>query len=180
MSVSERRYYAIETGSREEAREAAVSDEPELTARLSMPEAGDATIRILPGDGRFLVILGERSAVGFAERRGGVWHVELEGRGYRFRVDDERTHELRALTAEMGPGEAAVELRAPMPGLVVRVAVEAGDQVSAGDPLVVMEAMKMENELRAESTGVVAEVHVTGGATVDRDDLLVTFELETT
>jgi pyruvate carboxylase subunit B len=140
----------------------------------------DATIRVLPGGGRIMVTLAGRSAVGFAERRDGVWHVELEGRAYRFRVDDERTHELRSLTAAHGAADAAAELRAPMPGLVVRVAVAAGDQVAPGDSLVVMEAMKMENELRAESAGIVAEVHVSEGATVDRDEVLVTFELEST
>jgi biotin carboxyl carrier protein len=127
-----------------------------------------------------MVTLAGRTAVGFAERRDGVWHVELEGRAFRVRVDDERTHELRALTAAMGPGQAAAELRAPMPGLVVRVAVAPGDEVAPGDPLIVMEAMKMENELRAEGAGVVAEIHVSEGTTVDRDEVLVTFELETT
>jgi propionyl-CoA carboxylase alpha chain len=140
----------------------------------------EATVRALPGDGRFLVTFDGRSAVGFAVRRDGEWHIELEGRAYRIRVDDERTHELRALTAEMGPGDVVQELRAPMPGLVVRVAVQPGDSVSQGDPLVVMEAMKMENELRAEVAGVVSEVHVSEGTTVDRDDVLVTFWLETT
>lgn len=180
MTRNERRYYASEIGRREEACEASITREPDGTARLTMPAGEEARVRALPGDGRFLVVLGDRSAAGFAGRRDGAWHIELEGRAYRFRVDDERTHELRELTAETAPGEAASEVRAPMPGLVVRVAVGAGDTVATGDPLVVMEAMKMENELRAERAGVVAEVHVIGGTTVDRDDLLVTFELEST
>ncbi len=145
----------------------------EACARLA--DGGTAEIRSLPHGSRFFVSVGGRSAIGFAERRDGVWHIELEGRLVRVRVDDERTHRIRELTAEVGQDAAVVELRAPMPGLVVRVAVAESDTVEAGDTLVVMEAMKMENELRAEQGGVVAEVHAAEGATVDRDDLLVTF-----
>jgi pyruvate carboxylase subunit B len=145
-----------------------------VTARLG--EAGTARIRALSQGHRFFVNLDGRSAVGFAARRDGVWHIELEGRQHRVRADDERTHRIRELTAEVGHGAVAAELRAPMPGLVVRVAVAPGDTVRPGDTLVVMEAMKMENELRAEQGGVVAEVRATVGTTVDRDDVLVTFE----
>lgn len=136
-----------------------------------------AEIRVLSGDGRIMVSLGERSAIGFGERREGVWHIELEGRAYAVRVDDERTHRIRRLSAAITPAGGEVELRAPMPGLVVRIAVEAGDEIREGDGLVVMEAMKMENELRAERDGVVERVHVAEGTTVDRDEVLVTFEV---
>ncbi|HSM08175.1 MAG TPA: biotin/lipoyl-containing protein [Gemmatimonadota bacterium] len=165
--MTSERYFASAGGA---AREVLVEGP---TARLA--DAGTAEVRRLPHGSRFFVSFGGRAAVGFAERRDGVWHIELEGRLHRVRVDDERTHRIRELTAETGRGAAEVELRAPMPGLVVRVAVAEGDTVEAGDTLVVMEAMKMENELRAEQGGVVAEVHASEGTTVDRDDLLVTF-----
>ncbi|MFW6089605.1 MAG: acetyl-CoA carboxylase biotin carboxyl carrier protein subunit [Gemmatimonadota bacterium] len=169
--MTERRYFA-DAG--DGTREVLVD---EATARVA--DAGTAEVRSLPHGSRFFVNLEGRSAVGFAARRDGVWHVELEGWMIRVRVDDERTHRIRELTAEAGRGAAEVELRAPMPGLVVRVAVAAGDTVRAGDTLVVMEAMKMENELRAERGGIVADVHAAEGATVDRDDLLVTFASDT-
>jgi biotin carboxyl carrier protein len=70
-----------------------------------------------------------------------------------------------------GSGEEALEgpqrLVAPMPGKIVRVLVGKGDAVSARQPLLVVEAMKMENELRATRDGTVAEVYVTQGASVD-------------
>jgi pyruvate carboxylase subunit B len=151
-------------------------------ATACLGDAGTAELRSLGQRTRFFVSLDGHSAVGFAVRRDGVWHVELEGRLHRIQVDDERTHRIRELTAGVGHAADVVELRAPMPGLVVRIAVAPGDVVGRGETLVVMEAMKMENELRAERGGVVAVVNVTEGATVDRDDLLVTFgfDLEST
>ena len=73
-------------------------------------------------------------------------------------------------------GKSAKELRAPMPGRVVRVLVKAGDEVKPGQPLVVIEAMKMENELRATAAAKVASVHVSEGASVEGRALLVSFE----
>jgi biotin carboxyl carrier protein len=63
-----------------------------------------------------------------------------------------------------------------MPGLVVRVEVLEGQQVAAGAPLVVVEAMKMENELRAQRPGRVVKVHVRGGMAVEKGTALVTLE----
>ena len=73
-------------------------------------------------------------------------------------------------------GAADREVRAPMPGLVLRVLVAAGDSVEAGQGVAVLEAMKMENELKAPSAGTVASVHAEAGAAVGKNDLLVTLE----
>lgn len=135
-----------------------------------------ADVQDLVDQGRFLVRLDGRTAVGFAARVAGAWEIQLEGRHYRILVDDERRHHIRQLAAETGQASGPAELRAPMPGLIVRVPAEEGADVRAGDSLVVMEAMKMENELRAEGDAVIARVHVREGETVDRDDLLVTFD----
>ena len=67
-------------------------------------------------------------------------------------------------------------LRAPMPGLIVQLRVKVGDTIAAGDGLVVMEAMKMENELRAQAAGTVRAVHVSVGAAVEKGALLVELE----
>jgi pyruvate carboxylase subunit B len=63
-----------------------------------------------------------------------------------------------------------------MPGLIVQLRVQVGDMVSAGTGLVVMEAMKMENELRAPAAGKVRAVHVAVGAAVEKGALLVELE----
>jgi biotin carboxyl carrier protein len=82
-----------------------------------------------------------------------------------------RRHGRRDDAAHAGSGPQ--KLLAPMPGKVVRVLVKAGDAVAARQPLVVIEAMKMENELRAGRDGTVAEVHAHEGQSVDAGALLV-------
>jgi glutaconyl-CoA/methylmalonyl-CoA decarboxylase subunit gamma len=72
-------------------------------------------------------------------------------------------------------GGADRVIKSPMPGRVVKVLVAKGDAVAAGGGLVVLEAMKMENEVKAKVAGTVAEVHVTAGATVEGNAKLVTF-----
>ena len=67
----------------------------------------------------------------------------------------------------------AVQVAAPMPGNILDVRVKAGDAVKSGDILVILEAMKMENEILAPNDGVVASVNVAKGDTVDVNDLLV-------
>jgi biotin carboxyl carrier protein len=84
----------------------------------------------------------------------------------------------RALARKRKRGGAAApgsELRAPMPGRIVKILVAAGDAVEAGAPVMVMEAMKMENELRAEGSCVVDEVKVSEGENVEGNTVLVTF-----
>jgi acetyl/propionyl-CoA carboxylase alpha subunit len=98
--------------------------------------------------------------------------------GYRFDTEalDERTRAIRDLsaanTAPLGPAP----IKAPMPGLIVRINVKVGDTVEAGQGVVVMEAMKMENELRATSAGTVKSVEVVPGAAVEKGALLVSLE----
>ena len=70
--------------------------------------------------------------------------------------------------------EGSVKINAPMPGVIVRVDVAAGDSVTKGQVLLVFEAMKMENEIKAPSDGVVASVNTAKGANVNSGDLLLT------
>jgi biotin carboxyl carrier protein len=73
-------------------------------------------------------------------------------------------------------GSGPQRLAAPMPGKVVRVLVKGGDRVTARQPLIVVEAMKMENELRASRDGTVAELHAREGMSVDAGALLVVIQ----
>lgn len=98
--------------------------------------------------------------------------------GYRYEVEalDERMRTIRDLTNASAASGGPRPLVAPMPGLIVRVTVRPGDSVDAGQGLVVMEAMKMENELRTTSAGVVKNVLIQPGVAVEKGALLVEFE----
>ncbi len=87
-----------------------------------------------------------------------------------------RTADLHAKLPEKEPVDMAKLVVSPMPGLVVSVAVEAGQSVKAGEALLVVEAMKMENVLRAEVDGVIKTVSADPGASVAADELLIEFE----
>ena len=112
------------------------------------------------------------------QKREGRGRYSLWVDGYRFDAEalDERTRAIRDLSAaNTGPAGPA-PIIAPMPGLVVRVNVKVGDTVEPGQSLVVMEAMKMENELRATGPGTVRSVEVSPGTAVEKGTLLVALE----
>jgi pyruvate carboxylase subunit B len=98
--------------------------------------------------------------------------------GFRFEVEalDERTRAIRELSAATAKPTGPAPLVAPMPGMIVRVNVGQGDEVQAGQGLVVMEAMKMENELRAGAAGTVKRVHVAPGTAVEKGAMLLEME----
>jgi acetyl/propionyl-CoA carboxylase alpha subunit len=98
--------------------------------------------------------------------------------GYRISAEalDERTSAIRELSKLSAKTAGPAPLTAPMPGLIVRINVKAGDRVGQGQGLVVMEAMKMENELRASSAGTVKHVHATVGSAVEKGMVLIEIE----
>jgi len=109
-------------------------------------------------------------------RRGvarGRWTLDVDGQRIEADALDERTRAIRDLTAAAAETSGPPPLLAPMPGLVVRVSVVVGETVSAGQGLVVVEAMKMENELRASVAGVVTAVLAIPGQAVDKGALLL-------
>jgi pyruvate carboxylase subunit B len=112
------------------------------------------------------------------QRRGGRGIYTLWIDGYRYEVEalDERARAIRDLTAATAAPAGPSPLVAPMPGLVVRVKVTVGDVVKAGQGLVVMEAMKMENELRTHAAGTVRAVRATPGTAVEKGAVLVELE----
>jgi pyruvate carboxylase subunit B len=106
----------------------------------------------------------------------GWWDVHLDGRRFEIEVIDERTRAIRSMTGGGAVAQGPKPVRAPMPGLVVRVEVEPGQEVKAGQGVVIIEAMKMENELKAEAAGVVSRVLVQQGQAVEKGAVLVEFE----
>ena len=104
------------------------------------------------------------------------WRIERRGSSALVRVLPPHVADLLPILPEPDPMAGLNELRSPMPGTVVSVAVSAGDRVAAGQRVAVVEAMKMENALTAEHDAVVAEVLVEAGAAVAVDQPIVRFE----
>lgn len=105
----------------------------------------------------------------------GRYLLRIDGRRYEVDALDERTRAIRDMAEATRPAAGPVPLLSPMPGLVVRVHVAAGDAVTAGQPLVAIEAMKMENELRATVAGTVKSVRAGPGTAVEKGATLVEF-----
>lgn len=151
-------------------------DGPQVTVDGATLEAHVAAV---PGTPLHHLLLGGASwtvGVDGDGGEGGAWVFAALGERFHVEVTDERTRQIKAFTAAGASPPQGGVVTAPMPGLVVRVGVEEGQRVEAGQGLVVVEAMKMENELRAPHAGVVARVHVTAGQPVEKGAALVTLE----
>ena len=104
-------------------------------------------------------------------------HYNVNTRDFKFDVeviDNESRYRQSLMQSKLVLNDNII--RSPMPGKVVRVFVKPGDIVEAGQPLIVLSAMKMESEFKAGQRGVVKEVPVKEGDTVDNDQLLVVIE----
>lgn len=152
----------------------------------------------LSADGGFLLD-GERVELDSAQTGKNTWNVLRGGKSYNIRllsldnhsklmtlsVNDEvfdlrLTTELDELLSSMGmdlvSSHKMVDVRAPMPGLVLKVLVEAGAEVAEGDPLIILEAMKMENVIKATGKGKVARVLVGNQDAVEKNQVLMEME----
>ena len=138
----------------------------------------EAHLAAIPGTPLVHLLLDRQSWTVAAQvlETGRRWALGVAGERIEGTVVDERTRRVLSLAGEPLPPAAGGIIKAPMPGLVVRVEVSEGQRVEAGAGLVVVEAMKMENELRAPRPAVVTAVHVGVGQTVDKGTPLVTLE----
>ena len=133
--------------------------------RVSIQTPDGGIVRALIGDVRHATPTGPRTV-----------EVVVDGWLFELEVEDAARADLRARATRAratGPGSGPFEVHAMIPGRVAAVAVTVGDTVTVGQTLLVVEAMKMQNELRAPRDGVVERVSVGVGETIDLGDLLV-------
>jgi len=154
-------------------------------------------VELLHQDGvTTLVWEGESRPIDILELEPGCYSILLDGRSVEVRLDhakspDPEAHAYRAMLYEGayefalvdprrallsgtgGAGAGGGQLSSPMPGKIVKLLVQVGDQVQEGQTLLVMEAMKMQNELKTNTTGTVATIHVQEGATVETGAALI-------
>ncbi|MCC7052345.1 MAG: acetyl-CoA carboxylase biotin carboxyl carrier protein subunit [Gemmatimonadaceae bacterium] len=134
----------------------------------------DASLTDIPGSPIRQVRIGD-TVHRVVARRGARGQYTLLMNGQRHHVEalDARARAIRDLAAATAGPAGPSPLLAPMPGMIVRVSVVPGDVVVAGQGLIVMEAMKMENELRAAGPGTVTAVRAVVGSAVQKGAVLV-------
>lgn len=123
--------------------------------------------------GLHLLLVNNESFEGLVEEHEDVWQVLFRGDRYEVQVADERSQLMRARAHMSVPESGELPIKAPMPGLVVNVPVEIGQQVAKGDNLVILESMKMENEIKAPRDGRVERVNVKAGNSVEQHQTLL-------
>ena len=137
-------------------------------------ERFEAHAAAIPGTPLLHLLLGTDSwTVACQQLDGRRWALGAAGERVEVEVQDDRSKQIEALTGQGKKPAAGGVVRAPMPGLVVRVEVSEGEVVEVGAGLVVVEAMKMENELRAPRAGTVREIRVKAGDKVDHGQALL-------
>ncbi len=128
-----------------------------------------------PGEPLFTGEVNARSVCIQVDRVGIRWQLSHAGSRADITVLTPRGAQMHRLMPEKAPPDLSRYLLSPMPGLLVRVSVEAGEDIKAGQELAVVEAMKMENVLRAERDGVVAAIHAQPGANLAVDAKILEF-----
>ena len=125
----------------------------------------------LTAQGIYSLVIDGISYVADVEDQTGACVVDVGGESYTIQVEEHTRHIIRTRGAA-GGGAGGQIVKAPLPGKITHVAVQAGESVAAGQALMVIEAMKMENELKASAAGTVKEVRVTVGQAVNGGDVL--------
>ena len=119
---------------------------------------------------------GERAVTVLVEGRGSEWFVTLRGRRVAVSVRNRREQLLADAAQTSASTSGPVDVKATLPGLIVAVETSEGSEVAAGEPLLTIEAMKMQNEVRAPRAGRVTSIAVATGETVATGQLLLRIE----
>jgi biotin carboxyl carrier protein len=109
------------------------------------------------------------------EAETGIYKIQLNGKPLEIGTFDRIQLLLKSMGMDSVMGKKINEIKAPMPGLVLRIPIKEGDSVSKGEGLLVLEAMKMENSIKALGDVVISKIHVKPGQAVEKNQLLVSF-----
>ena len=146
-------------------------------ASWSLPANAVADL-VKTGPGQYSLLLDGRSfrvLVLKEDRENRTVRLRIGAHTYTIALEDEQSH----LMHELGLDKAAVamirELKAPMPGLVLKMLVKEGDAVKKNDPVLILEAMKMENVIKSPGDGTVSKLHAAERTAVEKGQLLVSF-----
>lgn len=160
---------------------------------IAMRESGERYKIYIPRDSH-PVIDGEEQAIDFIEQddfqyifewKGKTYHCELVARDqnkaiihvngveYKFSLESIFSYLRKGMIASDESKVTGNQIKAPMPGKIVDVCLHEGDLVNIGEPILTLEAMKMQNEITADCTGIIQKIRVQAGQSVMKDELLV-------
>jgi biotin carboxyl carrier protein len=124
----------------------------------------------------YSILFGGRSYDMLVQSERSNYTITFGGEQFVVQIEDERSRKLNQGRRAPALPQGELAIRAPISGLIVKVLVEPGDSVADGQPLVILEAMKMENEIRSLRTGVVKSVAVSAGERVEQNAALLVLE----
>jgi biotin carboxyl carrier protein len=171
--------YTVDIGENKHQRDIRIEDMTRtIDWRQVAPLAADARGQTGEG-GQYSLIIGGKSYQVFArrlntpdEKDGNTYEIQVAGQRFEVRVEDEHEKAIKeSITSAHEVSQATV--RAPMPGLVLGVPLAVGASVARGQTVVILEAMKMENDLSSPIAGTIKEIRVDQGQTVNQGDVLV-------
>jgi biotin carboxyl carrier protein len=125
---------------------------------------------------RFSLINNDKSFLVHIVREGGLYHVHIDGAYFPIHVEDERSRTLRQLVQKASLSGGEQRIRAPIPGMITKIMVKKGEKIKKGNALIILEAMKMENEIKSDIDGMVKAVLVAQGSPVNKDQELLIIE----
>lgn len=144
--------------------------EPDTAHQLDVVRDGEQTFHLLENGRAFHIKLLEAD---YANRS---YTFQVNGIKHKVRISDYYERLVKKLGLTVGGTQKINSIKAPMPGLVLSVLVKPGQAVQKDDPLLILEAMKMENVIKADGEGLVKSVAVEKSQSVDKGQLLIEFE----
>lgn len=124
----------------------------------------------------YSLLVDNRSYQVFLEQKEECYLVSLNGRKYSVTLEDEKSRLISSLIKAEKKQKGQVEIKAPMPGLIAEINVSEGQEIKKGDGILIIEAMKMENEIRSNVDGVVKKILGKAKDSVDKDSILMIIE----
>lgn len=119
------------------------------------------------------LLLNNQSFEGAVHHTEEGWEVLLRGEVYQASVQDERAYRLAKARGELAADTGEVQLKSPMPGVIVTVPVTVGEEVKQGQTVIILESMKMQNELKASRDATVLAINVAAGQAVEKNQVLL-------
>ncbi len=128
-------------------------------------------------DHRFILRVGEKiyeAVVDVKDKN--KFNITIDGLDYDLTIRSQLEEMAEELMRNKAKAEHSDKIVAPMPGLLLKITKEIGDEVEFGETVAVLEAMKMENEIRATSSGIIKEIHAEAGQSLEKNQLIITIE----